>query len=133
MVTEDHVDVALEGTKPFANDPPSMLHRAAAALFDAASREGSLTVYKPILDRKGLLFDMVWFVAVQAIGDSMLGNREARSVVAAMLDKEKSVAQNNYGSELKKTCRRLAAFYADHAQEPPLELKRILGIEDDET
>jgi hypothetical protein len=71
----------------------------------------------------------VWLVAVQTVGDSTQGDKNARPIVARMLDKEVSLSGNNYGAELKKSCQRLAKFYGDHAHELPRELKRILGVD----
>ena len=111
-------------------DSVSLLHRSAQVLVDEALGHPDGRVHESVLRHKGLLFDMVWLVAVQTVGDSALGSdKSARRAVARMMDKEVSLRGNNYGTELRKSFARLAEFYGDHACELPEELKRVLKLE----
>ena len=134
MITIDAADVVegIEASRPTgARDPVGVLYRASQLLVASALQSDHGCLAESVLKDRGILFDMTWFVAVEEIGDSLLGNREARARVAQMVDKERAMHSNNYGSELRRACERLANFYGEHAVELPTTLRRLLKLDSD--
>ena len=126
LVDKGHVTTSVElSRREEDNNPVSLLLRSAEELVATATR-GQLPLPNSVLHDRGLLYDMCWLVAVQELGDTMLGNREGRNQVAGLMDRQIAVKNNNYGSELRRAMQRLAEFFGEHAVPLPVEIARIL-------
>ena len=129
----EHCERAVETRRRLpASDPVALLHRTAQGFLEEALKRPEDSLYEPIIKSKGLLYDMIWLVAVQQLGDTALGDKpKARIEVARLIGKTVSVKGNNYGSELRKAFQRLSRFYGAHGSMPPRELVKLLGSDDE--
>ncbi len=102
--------------------PIHHLYTAGKALFEEALSEGG-SVDSVVFDSKGLLYDMMWLIAYEILGDDV----EARSTTARVMRQTGALEFRNYIRIRRQAAERLHQFYVDHGAVVPASLRKLIA------
>ena len=118
----DDFHIARELSTDYHNTGPiHHLYTAGKALIEEALTEVG-AVDRVVFDSKGLLYDMMWLIAFEILGD----DTEARSTTARVMRQSRALESRNYVRVRRQAAERLHQFYVDHDAVVPESLRKLI-------